>query len=126
GDREIQHARSMRTSVLEVMSRARGCEHEGASGCIDPAVADEKTHRALDDVEDVVFELVGMRSRTLRVRLQPPLGDGIGASGLVSVRLEDRADAPHRIRAPVSRREKDAGSLPRATPLHRASTPEVS
>src|SRR5262245_24691960 len=92
-DGEIQRARPLRGSILEIMSRARWHEHERAPGRIDPAIVDQKAHRSLDDVEDVVF-VVRMRSRSLRVGLEPPLGDGIGISGFPSVRLEEGADAP--------------------------------
>jgi hypothetical protein len=93
---EVQQSGTPVAAVLEIVGRTARDEHERAHLGIDPVLAYQHAHRALDDVEHVV-RLMRVRTRTLRVRRKPPLRDRIGLRRLPFVGLEHRADAPHRI-----------------------------
>src|SRR5262245_36247035 len=85
-------------------------QYEGASRGVNPAIPNQKAHRSLNHIENVVLS-VGVCAGALRVRLQAPLGDGIRSLCFVPVRFEDSANAPHRVRTPGAGEQKNAGSF---------------
>jgi hypothetical protein len=63
----------------------------------------------------------GVRAGALGMRVEPPLGDRVRAPRLAAVRLEERGDAPHRVRAPRTGRQENGGSGWRAFGVVHAS-----
>ena len=99
GHRDVERARPLGGAVLEVVCAASGRDHQRPLRGVDPRAAQEEAHRPLDHEEDVVF-LVAVGAGAARVRLEPPLRDRVPPARLASVRLEHRAERPHRVRPP--------------------------
>lgn len=93
-DGEIEYPGARVSAVLEVVGDTTRHKDEGALCGVGPFVSDAHAHRAFDDVEDVVFG-VRVRTRPLRVGVEPPLRDGVARLSLRPVRLEDCADPTH-------------------------------
>src|SRR5262249_40491641 len=94
--REIQHTRTLFAPVLEVVRDATRREDKGTLRGVQPLVAHQKAHRALYDVEHVVFR-VRVSARSLRMGLEPPFGDGVLAGGFRAVGLEHGSDSAQRV-----------------------------
>src|SRR5262245_30547462 len=92
------------------MSHSTWGQDERAFGSVNPAVINQKAHRTLNHIENIVFSM-GVRPGALRVRLQPPLGDGISTLRFVSVCFEDGANASHWVRTPLAWMQKNAGAF---------------
>src|ERR1700730_17006270 len=61
-----------------------------------PRVINQDTHGTFDDIKNVVLR-VRVSTRTLRVRLKPPLRDGVARLAFGFVGLEDGSNTAHRI-----------------------------
>src|SRR5215510_2363677 len=96
GDGTVQRTGPSFTAIFEVVRDAGRDEDEGALRRVEPLAVDQEAHRALDDVEHVVFR-VGVSAGALGTRLQPPLRDRVSVRGFNAVGLEDGGDPPHRI-----------------------------
>src|SRR5262245_2786941 len=92
------------------MDHSTWCQHERSFGGIDPAIANKKTHCSFDHIENIVFSM-GMRSGSLRVGFEPPLGNRIVALRFVPVCFEDSADAAHWVRPSFTRRQKNGDAF---------------
>src|SRR5262245_49453642 len=88
-----------------------GNENEGTLGSIDPLLVDQHAHRSFDDVPGVVL-IVGVCIRPLGIRLQPPFGDGIGASCFSVICLENCSYATHGIGAAAAGGKKNGFASP--------------
>lgn len=98
GYREVENTCPTVTPVLEVVCCLARYEDERALRRIDPLGPDKKAHGAFNDVKDIVLGM-GVRARTLRMRIEPPLGDGIATCAFRAISLEHGRDPAHRVRS---------------------------